>query len=238
MKNIFGSDTTGDKLPPIQNPFADYSGNERSKDNVILRTKKGDRSVEVELPGNNGTMTDFVVPVSPAFKSEGGRNPASYGNSQSYNDDQVDEHYKDHPPGMSDREITTNLSKAAPEDSGSRREVETSLGVIESEESAPASDQSYLAQMDHLKQLYKKARYEAALLEIDDMLRSYPTDPKLYEMRGTLFERMGRGDLALKAWNQAYRFDPENQSLHRFIERKQQKRSLASGPAATGGSNE
>ena len=99
---------------------------------------------------------------------------------------------------------------------------------MESEDSAPAADYSYLAALDHIKQLYKGARYEAALLEIDELVRAYPTDPKIYEMRGTLLDRLGRGDLAIKSWNQALRFDPGNQSLRRFIERKQQKRSLAS----------
>lgn len=224
FKSVFGRDTSGDRLPPIQNPFGDFNPNNRSNENIVLRTKKGDRSVEVELPGGTANMTDFVVPVSPAFgSSRDGRNPASSSGTAEDNDDT----WRARRPGLSDREITHTFPKGQREDEGDRREVESGLGLMASEDSTPDADQSYLAQMDQVKQLYKKARYEAALMEVDDMVRSYPTDPKLYQMRGTLLERVGRSDLALRSWNQALRFDPDNQSLRRFIERKQQKRGLA-----------
>ena len=63
---------------------------------------------------------------------------------------------------------------------------------------------------------------------MDDVLKLYQTDPKLYEMRGTLLDRLGKADLAFKSWNQALRFDPANQVLRRFVERKQAGRALAS----------
>jgi Flp pilus assembly protein TadD len=140
----------------------------------------------------------------------------------------TDEGYRDRAPGISDREITNSLPQGTKDAEGQRRDIENGLGLSPLEESAPAADKSYLALLDHVKQLYKTARYEAALLELDEMVRAYPTDSKLYEMRGTLFERTGRVDLALKSWNQSLRLDPENQSLRRFVERKQQKRSVAS----------
>src|SRR4051812_45043543 len=77
-KSIFAVDQPTSRQVPIQNPFLGYNGNggSGSKENIILRTKKGDRSVEVELPGGTADMTDFVIPVSPAF-NEHGRSPAS-----------------------------------------------------------------------------------------------------------------------------------------------------------------
>lgn len=221
MKGVFAVDKPEGREPPIQNPFDEASLEKSQSENIILRTRKGDRSVEIELPGGTADMTDFVVPVSPAFKDSASRSPAS-------NDGMIDERYNSRRSGISDREITGTLSSGAGVDYGARQEIETGLGVMAAEDQTPERDQSYLAALDHIKQLYKHARYEAALLETDELLRAYPTDPKLYEMRGTLFDRIGKPDLALKSWNQALRLSPENQSLRRFIERKQQIRGVAS----------
>lgn len=222
MKSVFAVDQPQPRLAPIENPFFGYDPSDQQAENIVLRTKKGDRSVEVELPGSAASMTDFVIPVSPAFR-DGKRGPASVGGEEGY----LDDTYKERVPSMTDREITHQLSKANPETESRRAEVEGGLGVMASEDEIPEAETSYLAQLDRIKQLYKTARYEAALLEIDGMIRAYPTDPKLYAMRGTLLDRIGRTDLALKSWNQSIRLDPSNQALRRFIERKQQKRSLA-----------
>lgn len=58
------------------------------------------------------------------------------------------------------------------------------------------------------------------------MIKIFPTDAKLYEMRGTLLDRLERKELALRSWNQALRFDPSNQRLRKFLERKQLGKSL------------
>ncbi|HAR43923.1 MAG TPA: hypothetical protein DCS07_15025 [Bdellovibrionales bacterium] len=209
---------------PINNPFGDLYSNGRTEapDPIILRTKKGDRSVEVELSRHQQEMTDFVIPISPAFRdTEGGRNPASTSNGS------VDETYKDQAPGLSDREIMATLPQGPAEDEATRREIESGLGLMPAEDSVPTRDKSYLASMDRIKQLYRSGRYEAALMDADSMIRQFQTDPKLYQMRGTLLDRLGKKDLALKAWNQALRFDPNNVGLRRFIERHQ-TRGLAS----------
>jgi tetratricopeptide (TPR) repeat protein len=228
LRGMMGSDGTAERQAPINNPFGDYYyGPNANKESVILRTKKGDRSVEVELPGSTGAMTDFVVPVSPAFQ-DGGR-PAMSADGAT-----IDEKYMERHPSISDREITSHFNQAGAGNEAGRREVETGLGVMPAEDETPQHDRSYLAGIDHVKQLYRLARYEAALLEVDEMLRIYPTDAKLYEMRGTLFDRIGRADLAIKSWNQALRFDPANEALKRFVDRRQQtqsgsqKRGLAS----------
>ena len=97
-----------------------------------------------------------------------------------------------------------------------------------SEDSVPASDESYLGALDQVKHLYHAGRFEAGLVEIDGLIRQYPTAPRLHQMRGTLLDRLGQSELALKSWNQALRLDPKNASLRKFIERREQKRSLAS----------
>ena len=222
LKSWFAVNNANSKShAPIHNPFDTYYAGMDKKDIITLRTKKGDRSVEVELPASGPEISEFMIPVSPAFRD--GRSPASVGDAG-----MGDERYRERSPGVTDREIISQMPQASPDNDGKRREVETGLGVMHSEDVSSSDDKSYLAQLDHVKQLFKYSRYEAALLELDDMLRSYPTDPRLYEMRGTLLERTGRMDLAVKSWNQALRLDPQNHPLRKYVERKQQKRSVAS----------
>ncbi len=217
-----------ERAHPIANPFYSYRGSASDPaQNMILRTKKGDRSVELEIPGNSAHLSDFVLPVSPAFRDTD-RSPAS----NSIGDDaiQIDESYKSRPPTLSDREITHSFSQGSPEIDAKRQNIEKSLNLAPNEDNNVSErSTSYLASVDHIKQLYKTARYEAALLETDEMIREYQTDAKLYEMRGTLLDRMGKRELALKAWNQALRFDSKNESLKKFIDRLQQ-RSTAGTP--------
>jgi tetratricopeptide (TPR) repeat protein len=227
MRSFFAlnSATPQGNSAPIHNPFGDnYPGKNDASQNLILRTKKGDRSVEIELPRSAQEMTDFTIPISPAFKDTQSRSPASSSDAGASSDDS----YKTQAPTLADREITRSFPQGHPQDEGNRREIEQGLGLMPAEDSVPVSDSSYLAAMDHVKGLYKNGRYEAALVENDGMIRQYPTDPKLYQMRGTLLDRLGQTDLALKSWNQSLRFEPKNAPLRKFVERREQKRSLAS----------
>ncbi|MBL7716388.1 MAG: hypothetical protein JNL01_13055 [Bdellovibrionales bacterium] len=228
MKSMLAIDGQNQNHAPIANPFGNYQQTPTSRDNIVLRTKKGDRSIEVELPGSTADMTDFQLPLSPHFKDSNlGRNPASAG-GMAANEVLDNEDYSRRPASITDREITRALPQVRQEDEADRREIETGLGLVPSEDPTPESDMSYLASMDRVKQLYKSARYEAALLELDELVRHYPTDPKIYEMRGTLLDRLGKTDMAIKSWNQALRFEPGNQALRKFIERRSQKRGIAS----------
>jgi tetratricopeptide (TPR) repeat protein len=226
MRPIFAinnSQQRGD-VGPIGNPFGPAGvGKEESSQAIILRTKKGDRSVEVELPKTNQEMTDFVIPISPAFRDVGfgSRAPASSGMAG------LDETYKERAQGMTDREILASLPQGVPEDLAHRAEIEQGLGLVPTDEQGPTNDHSYLASLDRIKQLYRLGRYEVGLLETDEMIRHYPTDPKLYQMKGTLLDRVGKSDLALRSWTQSLRFDPQNAGLRRFIERRQQKASMS-----------
>ncbi len=63
--------SSGDeRAKPIKNPFSDYfiGAKGETSQPLILRTKKGDRSVELEIPGDTNRLSDFVLPMSPAFK--------------------------------------------------------------------------------------------------------------------------------------------------------------------------
>lgn len=227
VRSILATDTSETDRKPISNPFAGFSAGSERPDTMIFRAKKGDGAVEVEVPRSGQNISEFVIPISPDMRivRDGGRSPASSGTPTEPAQDAPG--YPQMAPTLTDREITRTFPQGLPEDENKRREIEQELGLMRTDES-PEKESSYLAALDHVKQLYRGARYEAALIQVDQLLREYPTNPKLYQMRGTLLDRIGQHDLAIQSWKQALRFDQKNESLRRFVERKEQKRSLAS----------
>lgn len=206
-----------EKNKPIDNPFAESRWKEtEEKSNITLRTRRGDQMVEVELPHAYGS--DLEVPMNPKFL--GAENKRSVNG--------VDYSYSEMKPTVGDREIASTFgSTGSEEDARRKREIEMTLGLQENEE-LPQMDQSYLAKIDVVKQLFRGARYEAALIEIDSMIKEYPTNPKLYEMRGTVLDRMGYKDLALRSWKQALEFNPNQLALKKVVDRREMQRAVAS----------
>jgi tetratricopeptide (TPR) repeat protein len=199
----------------ISNPFSDVrapasKSRTDSSQGMILRTKKGDQAVELEVPVDSQGMSDFVVPTNRFMNK-----------SELTEESGIDNSYKDHRAGLSDREIAQTMAQGSPQDAADRKEIEQVLNLRETEdESSLEHTPSYLSSVDRIKQLYHASRYEAALIETDELLRLFPTDPKLYEMRGTLLDRLDRKELAIKSWSQALKLDSKNRHLKRFIERK------------------
>ena len=209
----------------IENPFGGYGMNgmtDHSQD-ITLRSKKGDRSVEVSLPEDDNS--ELQVPMNQKFASD--RSPASVG-GQSTGPDGVDYQYSQQKSTVADHEIASTFNQGQdPVADAKKREIESQLGLQPSDE-MPNMDESYLAKVDVIKQLFRSGRFEAALIETDHMLKDYPTSPRLYEMRGTLLDRMGYGDLALKSWKQALEFEPNRLSLKKIVEKREQQRGIAS----------
>ncbi|MCC7441349.1 MAG: hypothetical protein IT285_06940 [Bdellovibrionales bacterium] len=205
----------------IENPFLDTAWiQKQSQDRVVFRTKKGHRSLEVELPGDQPEFQDFMVPLTPQFAEsiEGGegRRPASL----DADGVPMDQSYTERKPTATDLEIVNRMPQGNPADDRERQEIEQGLGLRPVEDPGPRGGTSYLASLDKVKQLFRLGRYEAGLLETDALLRSFPTDPRLYEMRGTLLDRLGYRDLAIRSWQQSVKLDPNNLALKAYLERK------------------
>lgn len=218
LNSMFGLKGASDAPKPISNPFSTYDsgsgGGGFGKDApVVLRTRKGDRSIEVEIPSESHASTDYILPLEADVlgKKAGSDNPDSM---------PIDDHYLQAKPTFSDREILSKLPKGSPEEEWKRQEIEEGLGLVPSEDRTKNPDGSFLAQVDHVKQLFRTSRYEAALIEVDHLVQLYPTHPRIYEMRGTLLDRLGHPDLALKAWDQALELNPGNLSLKTYVDKR------------------
>ncbi|MEO5971292.1 MAG: hypothetical protein ABIQ95_15305 [Bdellovibrionia bacterium] len=213
----------------IASPFSNYRPGSETAQNMILRTKQGDRTLELEIPNDAGKLGEFALPLSPTFRG-GERGPASAKNHSSDATGMVDDSYKNRAPSLSDRELLHTRSQGLPADEQKRHEIEESLSLIASEDSTPEASSSYLGGIDHIKQLYRLNRFEVALVETDEMIKQYPTDAPLYKMRGTLMDRLGKRELAQQAWNQSLRFNPKDADLRRFIDRKRNTSIAAGAP--------
>jgi hypothetical protein len=198
---------------PITNPFDGYNAGTTSENGTVFRTRKGDQSFEVAFPDQTSKLDQVSMPTRSAQGEESipGDDP-----------------YKNRKPAIADREIAESFPKNGGEFENDRNDIEQTLGVMASTDSTPRADKSYLAGLDRIKRLYRDGRYEASLLEVEDLLVDFPTAPKLYEMRGTLLDRLGRGELAIRSWQQALRLEPKNASLKKYLDRKRATRGLAS----------
>ena len=205
----------------IENPFGSYgsAGNPDHSQDITLRSKKGDRSVEVSLPETQNS--ELQVPMDQKFASDKNVGPNTSADGMDYQ-------YAKQKPTVADREIASTFSNGSdPVADAKKREIEAQLGLQASDE-MPNMDESYLAKMDVIKQLFHSSRFEATLIEIDHMIKDYPTSARLYEMRGTVLDRLGYANLALKSWKQALEFEPSRLSLKKLIEKREQQRNVAS----------
>jgi tetratricopeptide (TPR) repeat protein len=216
------SDETANQAP-IENPFGNFKAAAPAQSsNLTLISKRGDRSMQVELPENN--ESEITVPMNQKDSARGGAESAVGETAENG----VDYQYMKQKPTIADREIASTFNSADDAvNDGKKREIENGLGLQQSDEPIDM-DESYLAKVDVIKQLFHSERYEAALIEIDQLVKIYPTNAKLYEMRGTLLDRLGYPDLALRSWKQALEFEPHQLALKKMIEKRETQRSVAS----------
>jgi hypothetical protein len=219
------SNETPDDQTPIENPFGNYTQSQASESshNITLRSKRGDQTVEVDLPQSDAS--DLSVPMNQKFSNHASGVDAAIGETA---ENGVDYQYMKTKPTSADREIASTFT--SPDDGVSdakKQEIESYLGLQASDEPIDM-DESFLAKLDVVKQLFRNARFEAALIEIDHLVKLYPTSGRLFEMRGTLLDRLGYGKLAVKSWKQALEFEPRNLGLKKMIEKREAQRNVAS----------
>ncbi len=203
----------------IENPFSQYGAvaPESGAKAITFRSKKGDKQMEIEIPQD--PTAEFQVPMNPKLTESARETGPEAG---------ADDRYLKQKPGMADREIASTFNNHEDPVAGARRrEVESGLGLQPSDD-LPLMDESYLGKVDFIKQLFHGGRHEAALMEIDSLIKQYPTNARLYEMRGTVLDRIGYPDLALRSWKQALEFEPGKVALRKVVERREAQRNVAS----------
>jgi hypothetical protein len=83
----------------------------------------------------------------------------------------------------------------------------------------PAAKASYLLTLARVKDMYRARQYELALVELVELERQYPEDEHILSMKGSLYERLGKKNLAREAWQQTLRINPYNLAVLEALQR-------------------
>jgi hypothetical protein len=84
---------------------------------------------------------------------------------------------------------------------------------------ASPSRPSYLLGIEEVSRMYKSGNYELAMVRLVQLEKAYPNDVRLLSMKGTLWLKLGREELAREAWEQALQIDPDDRSVIEALKR-------------------
>jgi tetratricopeptide (TPR) repeat protein len=73
-----------------------------------------------------------------------------------------------------------------------------------------APGKSYLGTLAKVREMYASRRYELALVELVDLEASHPKDERLQAMKGSVYLKLGKPQLARESWQKALALDPED----------------------------
>lgn len=77
---------------------------------------------------------------------------------------------------------------------------------------------SYLGTLARVNNLFRRRQYELALIELVALDRAYPDDERILEMKGTLYWKLRRRDLAREAWERVLTLNPNNAAVAQALE--------------------
>lgn len=87
------------------------------------------------------------------------------------------------------------------------------------EDDAAPSRPSYLLGIEEVQRLFKSGNYELAMVRIRQLEKAYPNDAKILAMKGTLWLKIGRKELAREAWERVLQIDPDNKAVVEALKR-------------------
>ena len=109
-------------------------------------------------------------------------------------------------------EMAERSSPREPGDEATDEEQEARPG-----EPAP-SRPSYLLGVNEVRRLYRGGNPEVAMIRLGRLLEAYPSDARLMSMKGTLWLRLGRPELARRAWEEVLHQEPDNRSVQAALQ--------------------
>lgn len=212
LTSCFGSGD--DAFDPILHgsityPFVEEKplGINRQKEKFIIRSIVGNSEYVVEIPGA-GEDYDIEVPLaSLESQAVGGPDrPKDLAN-----------------PIATDQELVKSFPDPITNNQNKTALIDKAFGV--GPQGGVKSSPSYTLGLAKITNLYKSKQFEYALIEINNLLSFFPTSPRLYKMKGTIFLKLGNLELAEKAWLKALELTPNDSPLRQTLGRLQQKLS-------------
>jgi tetratricopeptide (TPR) repeat protein len=74
-------------------------------------------------------------------------------------------------------------------------------------------NKSYLATLAKVREMYASRRYEMALVELVDLEASHPKDARLQAMKGSVYLKLGKPQLARDSWQKALMLEPDDPAV-------------------------
>ncbi len=90
---------------------------------------------------------------------------------------------------------------------------EREAGARVGEDQPAQSRPSYLLGIDEVQKLYGLGNYELAMVRLTNLEKAYPNDERLLSMKGTLWLKLGREDLARETWERVLQVNPDNRAV-------------------------
>lgn len=111
------------------------------------------------------------------------------------------------------------LEPGAELDAQGRTVREAGPADLRREDEADPTRPSYLLGIEEVQRLFKSGNYELAMVRLRQLERAYPNDAKILAMKGTLWAKMGRKELAREAWERVLQIDPQNKAVLEALKR-------------------
>lgn len=193
------------------------------KERFIVRSRVGDTEYVVEIP-HAAEDYDIEVPLS-ALESQarggGGDRPSGLGS-----------------PVATDKELMESLPDITKKDPTKSAFIDKAFGMGKS--MGPVESPSLILGLSKISNYYKRKEYEAALIEINNLIPDYPNIPRLYKMKGSILIKIQDFALAEKAWQKALDLDPRDATVRMGLinlQKKKEKR-FQDAPAEDKGQEE
>jgi hypothetical protein len=193
----------------IAYPFVTYpgvNGEEHSfSEPLIIRSISAGHEYVLEVPGG-GEDYDIEIPLDTAGPNNGKSGFRGGRNSN---------------PVKTDQEQLRGMPAVASVDPKDSALVDKAFGVAAEE--ATTQGPSYTLGLANINQLYKDKNYEYALIELNNLLISYPQSAQLYKMKGSLYLKTGNLALAQTAWEKALELSPSDRQLQASLKNLRQR---------------
>lgn len=158
--------------------------------------------VPVDAQGFDPTTGSFNAPLLPGFNNTGTQQTQTGGAASAV------------PPADYDFYLTMKLPKPPKKEIEVEAPPEVDPQEVQIEKEAASSLHLLKA-----RQAYYKKDYKTALEEILRSIEIFPNTARNYEMLGSVYYRLKWEDLAVRNWQRALEFDPNNQRLIDFLAR-------------------
>jgi tetratricopeptide (TPR) repeat protein len=111
---------------------------------------------------------------------------------------------------LRDASATTPAAKSEAPTSTTASKVNVSPSA---DAAAKAPRKSYLGTLAKVREMYASRKYEMALVELVDLESSYPNDARVQAMKGSLYLKLGKTQLARECWQKALALDPDDAAV-------------------------